>query len=134
MSWGGCAVAADSDDAAAARFQAILDKDPGSFSAWKHLGIIRLQQGCLDEACRAFKHAVKLNPRDPAMQLDLGICYFEQHKYSAAIPPFERAEKLNPGNSNVHAFLARCYDRISRHEDAENERQTENLQQMDTYR
>jgi Tfp pilus assembly protein PilF len=135
MSFAGCcAAAADSEEASAIKFQAIIDKNPDSFDAWKHLAIIRMQQGRLDEACRAFKHALKLNPRDAALQAGLGTCYFEQQKYSAAIPPLERAEKLNPGNSNVHAFLARCYEKTGRHEDAEKERQTENLQQMDTYR
>jgi predicted Zn-dependent protease len=130
----GSACASDSSDASAAKFQSIIDRDPGSFHAWSHLGVLRMQQGRLDEACRAFKHALKLNSHDSAIQADLGVCYFEQQKYSAAIPPFERAEKLNPGNSNVHAYLARCYEKVGRREDAEKERQSENLLQMDTFR
>jgi predicted Zn-dependent protease len=126
--------ASDSGDAAVARYQSVIDKNPDSVYAWTQLGRVCLQQDRLDEACRAFKHAAKLNPRDAALQTDLGFCYFEQQKYSAAIPHLERAEKLNPGNSNVHACLARCYEKTGRHEDAEQERHTENLQQMDLFR
>jgi Flp pilus assembly protein TadD len=121
-------------DAAAAKFQAIIDKHPDSLYAWSNLGVTRFQQGELDEAVRAFKHAVHLNPRDAFAQTDLGMCYFEQGKYSAAIPPLERAESLNPDNSNIHAVLAHCYAKVGRTDDARNELQAENLQQMDTYR
>jgi Flp pilus assembly protein TadD len=66
--------------------------------------------------------------------MNLGICYFELRNYDAAISPFERAESINPGNSNVHAYLARCYQKVGRDDEAEKERQTENVEQMDTYR
>jgi predicted Zn-dependent protease len=121
-------------DAAAAKFQSIIDKYPDCLYAWSNLGAVRLQQEHYGDACRALQHAVRLSPSDALIQTDLGMCYFEQQKYSAAIPPLERAEKLNPGNSNIHACLARCYEKADRHDDAKKERQTENLQQMDTFR
>jgi predicted Zn-dependent protease len=121
-------------DAAAADYQVILDKYPDSLYAWSNLGVVRSQQDHLDEAVRAFRHAAHLQPNDALVQADLAMCLFEQQKYSDAIPPFERAEKLNPGNSNVHACLARCYEKVGRDDEAEKERQTENVLQMNTYR
>ncbi len=120
-------------DAASADYKLILDRYPDSLYAWSNLGVVRFQQGHLDEAVRAFKHAVQLAPRDGFSLIDLGMCLFDQKKYSGAIPFFERAEKLNPANSNVHAMLAVCYERVGQSDDARREREIENVQQIKTY-
>ena len=120
-------------ESAAAKFETIAAKYPDCLYAWGNLGVIRSEQGRIDEDCRAFKQATRVNPGDAVSQMHLGICYFEQRKYTAAISPFERAEAINPANSNVHAYLARCYQKVGRANEAEKERQAENAGQMNTY-
>jgi predicted Zn-dependent protease len=121
-------------DAAASDYLAIIDKHPDSLYGWSNLGVVRSQQGKLDEAIHAFQHATRLSPNDAFSLTDLGLCLFDEKKYDAAIPPLERAERLNPGNSNLHALLARCYAQTGRDAEARQERQTENVQQIQMFR
>ncbi len=51
-------------DDAAAKYQEIIDKYPESLYAWSNLGVVRFQQGKLNEALRALQQAVKLSPSD----------------------------------------------------------------------
>jgi Flp pilus assembly protein TadD len=121
-------------DAAASDYLAIIEKHPDSLYAWSNLGVVRYQEQHLGEAERAFRHATRLSPNDIFSLTDLGLCLFDEKKYDAAISPLERAEKLNPGNSNLHALLARCYEQTGRNDEARQERQTENVQQIEMFR
>ena len=121
-------------DAAAACYQRIIDQHPDSLYAWSNLGVVRSEQGHADEAVHAFRRALQISPRDVPSLVDLGMCFFDERNYDAAIPPFERAEKLMPGNANIHALLAQCYAQTGRDDEARQERQTENLQQIEMFR
>lgn len=92
-------------DEAAAKYQTIIDKYPESLYAWSNLGVVRSQQGKLQEAMKALQQAVKLSPNDAFSYRNLGIVYYELGRNDAAIDALERSIALEPNNPYSHDYL-----------------------------
>jgi Flp pilus assembly protein TadD len=52
-------------------YQRAIEKDPKLGSAWINLGSALVDQGKLDDAARAFRKAVELDPTDPRPKANL---------------------------------------------------------------
>jgi|GEM_PF-564859 len=92
-------------DEAAAKYQAIIDKYPESLYAWSNLGVVRYQQGDLDDALKALQQAVKLSPTDSFSYANLGIVYYEMKQYENAIDALNAAKALDPKDAKVCNYL-----------------------------
>jgi Flp pilus assembly protein TadD len=92
-------------DEAAAKYQTIIDKYPESLYAWSNLGVVRTQQGKLQEAMKALQQAVKLSPNDAFSYRNLGIVYYQLGQNDAAIDALERSIALDPSNVYSHDYL-----------------------------
>jgi Flp pilus assembly protein TadD len=76
--------------------RAALDLDPGLWRAWNALGVVKDQEGALDEAWEAFRRAAELNPQDGAALNNLGVSLLKAARHDEAIAAF--AESLaRPG-------------------------------------
>jgi Flp pilus assembly protein TadD len=92
-------------DEAAAKYQMIIDKYPESLYAWSNLGVVRSQEGKLEEARKALQQAVKLSPNDAFSYRNLGIVYYQLNQNDAAIDALERSIALDPNNVYSHDYL-----------------------------
>ena len=92
-------------DEAAAKYQTIIDKYPESLYAWSNLGVVRSQEGKLQEAMKALQQAVKLSPNDAFSYRNLGIVYYQLNQNDAAIDALERSIALDPNNVYSHDYL-----------------------------
>jgi tetratricopeptide (TPR) repeat protein len=92
-------------DEAAAKYQTIIDKYPESLYAWSNLGVVRYQQGDLDDALKALQQAVKLSPTDSFSYANLGIVYYEMKQYENAIDALNSAKALDPNDAKVRNYL-----------------------------
>jgi Flp pilus assembly protein TadD len=92
-------------DEAAAKYQMIIDKYPESLYAWSNLGVVRSQEGKLQEAMKALQQAVKLSPNDAFSYRNLGIVYYQLNQNDAAIDALERSIALDPNNVYSHDYL-----------------------------
>ena len=92
-------------DEAAAKYQMIIDKYPESLYAWSNLGVVRSQEGKLQDAMKALQQAVKLSPNDAFSYRNLGIVYYQLNQNDAAIDALERSIALDPNNVYSHDYL-----------------------------
>ena len=92
-------------DESAAKYQTIIDKYPESLYAWSNLGVVRFQQGDLDDALKALQQAVKLSPTDSFSYANLGIVYYEMKQYENAIDALNAAKALDPNDAKVRNYL-----------------------------
>ena len=92
-------------DDAADKYQSIIDKYPESLYAWSNLGVVRFQQGKLNEALKALQQSVKLSPSDAFSYMNLGIVYYQLNQYENAIDALEHAIALDPNNAKAHNYL-----------------------------
>jgi Flp pilus assembly protein TadD len=90
------------DVGAAADFYAlVLVREPNHALAAVNLGVIRYQQGRLDDAVQV----LRLAPDDGRSRALLGIILFRQGQLEAALVELQRAIELVPDNSEAHNFL-----------------------------
>jgi tetratricopeptide (TPR) repeat protein len=61
-----------------------------------------------DDAEKAFKHALTLNPNDVCAYRESGIMYYDLHKYQEAIAAFKKVIALDPTASS-YMFLGNSY-------------------------
>jgi len=92
-------------DDAAAKYQTIIDKYPESLYAWSNLGVVRFQQGHLNEALKALQQAVKLSPTDAFSYSNLGIVYYQLNQYENAIDALNSAKALDPNDAKTRNYL-----------------------------
>jgi Flp pilus assembly protein TadD len=90
------------DAVAAADFYAlVLAREPRHALAAGNLGVIRYQQGRLDDAAQV----LRLAPDDGRSRALLGIILFREGKVDAALVELQRAVELAPDNAEAHNFL-----------------------------
>jgi tetratricopeptide (TPR) repeat protein len=92
-------------DEAAAKYQTIIDKYPECLYAWSNLGVVRFQQGDLDDALKALQQSVKLSPTDSFSYSNLGIVYYEMKQYENAIDALNAAKALDPNDAKIRNYL-----------------------------
>src|SRR5947209_8760919 len=72
-------------------WQSIVQKHPNNAAALATLGVVFSQEKKFDDAIRAYKKALALDPKLPGLQLNLGLAHFKQGNFPSAIPPLNAA-------------------------------------------
>lgn len=92
-------------DTAADRYDMVLAHDPKNLTALSNLGIVRYQQGRLDEAEESLRKAAALAPNDSGSRALLGVIYFRKGRLDEAFSELTRAVALDPRNAEAHNYL-----------------------------
>jgi tetratricopeptide (TPR) repeat protein len=108
-------------DAATADYRQIIAKYPDSFYAWSNLGVVRSQQGHLEEANDAFDRVLQLQPHDTFTLVDSGLVCVQMNRYDKARARLEEAVRIEPENSTAHSFLGAIYQHLGLHKKATEE-------------
>lgn len=95
------ALAGNDAPAAADFYSLVLAREPRHALAAGNLGVIRYQQGRLDEAAKV----LRLAPDDGRSRAVLGIILFRQGQLDEALVELQRAVELTPANAEAHNFL-----------------------------
>jgi len=85
---------------------------------FNQLGVSYAKNKKFDEAEKAFKKALSLNPAHPMAHYNLGTAYMQQGKTAAAVGEFKEAIRLNPGYVNAYNNLGTIYHRSGRYGEA----------------
>ena len=109
----GMALRARGKDAEAIpEYEAVLAFNPNWVSAITSLGWSKFMTGSLEEAIPIQQRAMRLSPRDPAIDAwywRIGIVHLLQSRTDEAILWFEKARSANPARPSPHAYLASAY-------------------------
>jgi Flp pilus assembly protein TadD len=76
-----------------------------SSTLMEHLGMALLEHGLFDEAARAFKTALKLEPNHPYSRLGLGIVYSGMRKHKKAMAEIRKSLRLKPDFYEAMSYL-----------------------------
>jgi Tfp pilus assembly protein PilF len=81
----------------------ILKKQyPTSFIVWNFLGVVHKKAGRLEEATKAFKKAIKLNPNYPDSYNNLGVNLKDQGRLEEAIDAYKKALSIKPDYAEAY--------------------------------
>ena len=69
------------------------------------LGITEAQLGNMDEACRHYRNAIRLDPTQAAPHRNLGFNLLRSRDYSHAEPELREASRLDPNDKFAHDYL-----------------------------
>jgi tetratricopeptide (TPR) repeat protein len=89
------------------------DKD-GSYVLAVNRGVLRLQEGKLEEAVRDFRQAMMLKPGGVSAYVNLAVAYERQKKLDDAVRQLDKAIKLQPESAALYRARARLH---SQHND-----------------
>ncbi len=70
--------------------------NPQSVHIFNRLGVALRKQGKVEDAEKAYQHALKLTPKDEYLHFNLGRLYLENKMWEKAIKSAENALSLNP--------------------------------------
>jgi Flp pilus assembly protein TadD len=91
---------------AAAKYKAIIAAYSDCLYAWSNLGVVRFQEGHLEEARQALEHALTLQPNNAFDLSNLGIVYYQLGRFEDAKRMLKKAIQVQPYDPNSHNFLA----------------------------
>ncbi len=107
-------------EAAEKDWDAVLNIDTSSASAYAERAEIRSATGCLAGALEDMKTAVKLAPLNPELFLRKGMLELEASEYGDAFSSLEKAKRLLPsGDPRVPCLAARIHLRAKEYQKAE---------------
>jgi tetratricopeptide (TPR) repeat protein len=92
-------------NAAGDGFAAAAKVEPTFAEAHFNLGLVREEQGRLEDAVASLKKALALNPRLRGANLFLGIAHFRLNQYEPAIAALRIEIKLNPADPKAWMWL-----------------------------
>lgn len=92
-------------DTAAAKYEAVLAVEPDNLQALTNLGVVRYQQGRLEQAEQLMRKAVLSAPNDSASRSLLGVIHFRRGLLEEAFSELTRAVALDPRNAEAHNYL-----------------------------
>ena len=95
-----------------------LELDGGLGQAYATLGLLRQQQGNLQEAEDAYQQAISLQPNYPRVFRLLGRLRLKQDRREEALELFQKALNLDPFSAPVNFDIARSYDLSGQFEEA----------------
>lgn len=102
----GSAALADSKyDEAAAKFNAVLQKEPDNLLALSNLGVALYRQQKFDEAELVLKKAIEVAPTDAGAYALLGMVHVRKGMIDPAFNELTRAVAIDPRNADAHNFL-----------------------------
>src|SRR5689334_14599921 len=101
-------------DAAIAKAQLAIQKDPGFGEAYKNLALAYCDSGRVDEALEPAQKAVKLSPDFAKAHYVLGKILFRKELYNDAIIEFREAIRLNPKYDKAYFLMGQTYDLLNK--------------------
>ncbi|MCP4328547.1 MAG: tetratricopeptide repeat protein [Alphaproteobacteria bacterium] len=105
-------------DAAAARFELVLQDNPDDVAAHNLLGVVAVQKKNLGEARRYFARAAELAPDDHGIRLNLAMALCQDGDLDSSIHELGRLTGPDSGAANLYFTLSREFDAHHRPEDA----------------
>src|SRR5919106_5425957 len=75
-------------------------------NAFHQLGLTALAEGNFEEATNAFRQAIAIEPRVPAVYLNLGVAFKAMGDPASAQTAYQNALALNPDLPEAHHNLA----------------------------
>ena len=88
-------------------------------SAHNQIGVLYLRLNEFDNAEKAFKAALKINPEAYEPLLNHGIAQYRLGKFKDAETSFRTTLKVKPDSSVSHYYLGRTLNKLGRNEEAE---------------
>ena len=90
---------------------------PGNVGALGNLGVVYSRTNRFPAAIDVYRRALKLAPKDPALNTNLGLAYVKQQQFASALPIFT---KLASDSNNLQAreLLANCQLSLGQNEKA----------------
>jgi tetratricopeptide (TPR) repeat protein len=85
----------------------------------QQIGCRLIREGKHVDAERAFREAIRLDPKHADAHGNLGVAYAHQRKLPEAEAAFRLAIRLDPVNVTMYVNLATCLNQQGRHADAE---------------
>ncbi len=89
-------------DQAEALYLRILAADPQLFGPRYYMGMLRLQQGRVNEACDYLGEAIKVFPQDLGTVMNYGVALRAAGRPGEALEMFDRALALQPNMADAH--------------------------------
>ncbi|NEO85616.1 MAG: tetratricopeptide repeat protein [Spirulina sp. SIO3F2] len=99
-------------------FDAILDQDAESITAWFNRGTVRLGQSDLAAAITDFNTALDLKPDLYHAYIARGNAYQRQQQWQLALADFEQAIALNANGYPAYNARGQVYSALERYDDA----------------
>jgi tetratricopeptide (TPR) repeat protein len=91
---------------AAATLRSVIEKDKLNLSAWRLLGLVRIDEGRFVDAEEALERAIDIKPDDLASIIPYIRSLVQQNKLGRALEAARKSEKVGAGNSEfVEMFL-----------------------------
>ena len=96
--------------------------EPLDAGAWLSLGQVYFLEKKYDEAAKALKTSIELDPLSyPEVYFYLGRVYLEQGKYEESRSNFSKAAKLAADNADYHYWLAQSLVKLGKKDQAKAE-------------
>jgi tetratricopeptide (TPR) repeat protein len=96
--------------AAVTQYEALVKRDPYSWSNFYKLGVTYQFLDRLRDAATSYERALKLNPDDANTTMNLGLVYLYLDKSDDAIRYTERATLLDPKSASAYSNLGVALD------------------------
>jgi tetratricopeptide (TPR) repeat protein len=90
-------------------WRSVVQKEPNNAAAFATLGVVFSQEHKYDDAIRAYKRALSLDPKLPGLQLNLGLAHFKRGNFPAAIAPLSAALAADPQSTQARTLLGLSY-------------------------
>ncbi len=105
------------DDALKQQEEAV-DKNP-SAAGYLELGNAYAERGRFNDAVRAYKKGLGINPNDPAILANLGVALYQMGRFDEAREQFQKALKVKPDDAATTYLLGAAYLQMGDQENAE---------------
>ncbi len=116
----GVIMRAEDDMRALEYLRKAVDLEPDDFWAWFTMGLIYEDQEVFDQATRAYKNAVRINPLYAQAQNNLGYSYKERRFYAYAVEHYRKAIELLPDNPGFYYNIGNAYSHQEKIDEAFN--------------
>jgi protein O-GlcNAc transferase len=103
---------------AEAAYRSVLAGMPRHVDALHGLGLLKFQQGQLDEACELLRRAVKESPKSSAVRSSLGSVLAALRCFEEALACFDTVLKRDPGDATARYNRAVVLDALARNDEA----------------
>jgi tetratricopeptide (TPR) repeat protein len=103
---------------AAARYSAILGREPKNIDAMFFLGVACGQQGRFDESIKLLRKVTRMAPRHARAHMFLGVAQAERGEYDKALKNLDRAIAQQPALADAHIHRGNVFAATKDHAQA----------------
>lgn len=101
-------------EAAVTLFTQIVTEDSQDFQAWSEMGTIHLVQKNLEEAEKAYLHAIEIRPKFFLALLNLGRLRLKQKNFDGAITALDQALAVRPTSADANYLIGDAYLQVKK--------------------